>query len=126
MDKEIPLRPGPESGVGRQELNDQVWQILINCWGYIPEDRPNCEEIRQNLRDMNIQGNQRVLEKGAGKSFWEGAIADDDIDYIFESNVEWPNDDFYSVQVETILRRVSTGLDGFVPGRALTQVSLFF
>jgi len=106
MDKEIPLRPEQEPGAGCQELNDNVWQLLVNCWNYVPQDRPSCKALQHTLRKMKIQGNRRTSTMGAGKPFWQGVTADDDFDYIFWQGVNWFSDDLDYVRVEEVLLRV--------------------
>lgn len=107
MDKEIPLGPEQETEVGRHEINDKVWQLLVNCWNYIPKERPSCRAIQRTL--MGIQGNQWTSRMGTGKPFQQGTTTADDFDHILWQSIESLNDDLNYQQVEEILRRVSTG-----------------
>lgn len=106
MEKEIPLGPEQETEVGRHEINDKVWQLLVNCWNYIPKERPSCRAIQRTL--MGIQGDQGTSSMGAGKPFRQDTTTADDFDRILWQSVELLNDDLNYQQVEEILRRVST------------------
>lgn len=103
MDEEIPLKPEQEHVAGRHELNDKVWQLLVNCWNYIPQDRPSCRAIQRTLK--GIQGNRWTSRMGVGEPLWQGTTTADDFDHILWQSVE-SLDDYQ--QVEEILRCVST------------------
>ncbi|KAF5361872.1 hypothetical protein D9756_002598 [Leucocoprinus leucothites] len=55
-----PSRPG--RGVGGNEIDDAIWQIMLMCWEFEPEGRPACLTIQQMLMGMVIQ-DDRIAAK---------------------------------------------------------------
>ncbi|KAF5361880.1 hypothetical protein D9756_002596 [Leucocoprinus leucothites] len=55
-----PSRPG--RGVGGNEIDDAIWQIMLMCWEFEPEGRPACLTIQQLLMGMVIQ-DDRIAAK---------------------------------------------------------------
>ncbi len=73
MKEEIPLRPNREPGTfTSEELNDDVWNLLVRCWNFVPQDRPSCRAIRDAIRALGAQDDDRpdtMADMGASV-FW--------------------------------------------------------
>ncbi|KAF5362148.1 hypothetical protein D9756_002541 [Leucocoprinus leucothites] len=48
-----PIRLG-QGEVGGDEISDAMWQLLLKCWEYEPNDRPVCSTILQLLSGIDI------------------------------------------------------------------------
>ncbi|KAJ3577028.1 hypothetical protein NP233_g38 [Leucocoprinus birnbaumii] len=46
-----PSRPG-RGGTKGNEIDDAIWQLMLTCWEFEPEDRPRCLTIQQIIRGM--------------------------------------------------------------------------
>ncbi|KAJ3571074.1 hypothetical protein NP233_g3990 [Leucocoprinus birnbaumii] len=51
-----PSRPG-KGGASGKEIGDAIWQLMLTCWEFKPEDRPKCLTIQQILRGMLSEDN---------------------------------------------------------------------
>lgn len=62
--KEVPLREDP--GIGYEGTDERVWELLMKCWSYTPQDRPSCETVRDTINNMGIQDDRpkTVIEVG--------------------------------------------------------------
>lgn len=49
-----PIRPSQDEA-DFDEIHDMIWQLLLMCWEYEPEDRPPCLKVHQVLLGMDIQ-----------------------------------------------------------------------
>ncbi|KAF5353883.1 hypothetical protein D9756_007269 [Leucocoprinus leucothites] len=49
-----PIRPG-RGGFDGDEIDDIMWQLMLRCWEYEPEDRLSCLDVRQVFVGMNVQ-----------------------------------------------------------------------
>lgn len=56
-----PTRPG-EEGTSGNLINDTIWQLLLLCWEYQPEDRPVCLNVQQIFLGMGIQDDRFAAE----------------------------------------------------------------
>lgn len=101
--KELPSPPTPsDSG----EITDDLWGVLLMCWNFIPEERPDTSELRElltppEIRDDRLEAAQSVEASAAFQLQRESSEV---IDY---------------VQMEEILLRVSVKL------RAPSPIKLF-
>ncbi|KAJ3562850.1 hypothetical protein NP233_g9324 [Leucocoprinus birnbaumii] len=51
-----PLRPG--KGVNGNDISDAIWQVLLMCWEFRPEDRHKCIAVQQIFRSMVSEDNR--------------------------------------------------------------------
>ncbi|KAF5353889.1 hypothetical protein D9756_007267 [Leucocoprinus leucothites] len=56
-----PARPGREGFEG-DEIDDTMWQLMLRCWEYEPENRLSCLDVRQVFLGMAIQDGRPEVE----------------------------------------------------------------
>ncbi len=106
MKKEIPLRPVPGDS---EEIDDRLWHLLVMCWHFEPQARPNTPTLQDMVTSLGIRKDrfEAVGEVGASVVFQSQREAGIVIDY---------------ERVEEILLQVSVELSAFLPIQALTSI----
>lgn len=81
--QEIPIRPIPENECDK--IDDYMWDILRNCWDYIPSKRPTIEEIRRAITDLQVPEDRPkgIAQVEDNYTFWEAMRTQSgyDVDY---------------------------------------------
>lgn len=97
MKQEIPLRPTFPG-----ETNDKLWELLVMCWNFKPEERPDTSKLQELITRVGIRGDRsRVLRSVQTSS-------------TVQLQREGPEDIDY-VRLEEILLRVSIELSAPLP-----------
>lgn len=52
----LPTRPSGDPRFDPDQINDEMWNLMNQCWNRDPGDRPTCKEITQWL---NVEGPMR-------------------------------------------------------------------
>ncbi|KAJ7586602.1 kinase-like protein, partial [Mycena floridula] len=66
LNNERPMRPASS------ELNDTVWNCMVDCWKHNPDERPTAEEIVQRLSTMpEVSG----LDRPSSDTEWDESFA---------------------------------------------------
>ncbi|KAF5361874.1 hypothetical protein D9756_002590 [Leucocoprinus leucothites] len=57
-----PNRPG-QGGVSGNAIDDALWQIMLMCWEFEPEDRPTCLTVQQIFLGIDTQDDRPALSE---------------------------------------------------------------
>ncbi len=53
--REIPLRPEPDTAMGPNGIDDAMWELLVKCWNYTPQDRPSSAVLLDSIKAFELR-----------------------------------------------------------------------
>lgn len=67
---EVPMRPGSDD---RDHIDDRMWDIMMSCWEYMPEQRPTCKELQRLFQNFGLQDDRSQISVRAkdNHTFWK-------------------------------------------------------
>lgn len=109
--KELPRRPEPGDS-DSDEIDDEIWGLMMSCWNFVPGSRPTCEEIQDWFSahlGIEVDCSKAPGEAEDSTAFWESVRAESKVEVDLE-------------RVYQILQRVS--FDSTSPNTTIIKVAI--